>query len=731
MTSPYTVLTNDLQGKQLGKVVSTSVQGGHSSPFPSDAVAPTPSANVTVADPNAREYVYLTGDAASVTFTEPENIVAVREAFVGSIASAQKGSASNLAQVTIDHKSSNLNQEVVTRPLMSTGFDFGQGSWLLQGAFTQFAAECGLFEDGVKGNVLLGITNRVPGIGYYRHASKRFVGAEFGAGNGDTIQWVPTESAVVDNGISLGLNESLSLVVGISDFIYWDGTSEFTGTLGVAASTDSGPQPSWVWVYTPLTGTFSLVERVPGVGSKIVFDRVVGAYTNRPLFFEVKVTRTTATNLKYDLSFVFEEITLPVTATFTVTNSYMPTMLAPTVVELTGYRGDEFAVVQSITGYRSCYITKDGAANDITSWLEQGVRLSINTANDPTWDFSVVPGVAGNAWQLVHDMAAAYGLIFNPLTFTLSNPGEGVSGEGYTPVTNALNISAQARDLAETVEVVNYDYRHSPDVFNPIQLHKADTAYSLAVGERQEHIVQTDSSFSMLYQPRCVTYQTALAAYVNPDIGESLYSVFDSGNLPLIPAQWNNGGGFITVEGTGTPGEMKLIIQAPTDPDVTANWPLTITLETTIPSLIISGIGAVARKKTITSYTGAGQGINIKRIGTTYDNPMVSKDNMAWEVAAKLGHLYGTTPTTINVNLPDNTLGNLEAPRVLHEGAVYLPTQWSQQGNSVSLSNAIRYTSCAEMNIDYAGMTNAQYNAMYAGKNIRYVNISPLQFRSA
>lgn len=730
MTDPSTALTNDLQGKQLGKVVTTSINGGVSSPFPSDSVAPTPSANVTVASPDVREYIYMTGDAASVRFPETGRLG--ETVFSGNIASVQQNSSSALARVDVDHASSNLNQEVVTRPLMSTGFDSGRGSWLLQGAFTQFAGECGLFEDGIKGNVLLGITNRVPGIGYYRHASKRFTGVEFGEESPE-IQWVPTEASEVDSGISLTVGESINLVVGFTSLVFWDGTYYLDGNFGITPDASGGSttiaQPFWYWRYNPGDGNFTFSERLYSGAIKPVFTIEVGSLFERPQFFEIKVTRTAAKTLKYDLRFVFEETATPYTSTATITNSYVPTSIVPSSLTMTAVRAADSGAIQNMIGYSSLYVTKDAEPNDSAAWAGQGFRLSFDTANSTSWNYSVVPGVAGNAWQLVHDMASAYGLIFNPIAVSLARAGD--VGAQYSGSPSGLNITSQVRDMSETVEVVNYDYLHSQDVFDPIQLYQSDTAYSLAIGERQEHTVTTDATFSMLYQPECVTPETARDYKLDPTIGESVYSVYDSGFRSVSPAAWNEGGGFITVEGTGVPGEMKLVIQAPTNPLTTADPPFTISIESSIPSLIISGMGAVARKKTITSYTGAGQGINIKKVGTTYDNPMIATDRMAWEAALLLGNLYGTTPTTVTVNIPDNPAGNMAAPRILHEGGVYLPTQWSRQGNMLNVSSAIRYTSCAEFNEDYAGMTNAEYNAMYAGKNIRYVNISPLQFRSA
>jgi hypothetical protein len=395
---------------------------------------------------------------------------------------------------------------------------------------------------------------------------------------------------------------------------------------------------------------------------------------------------------------------------------------------LYGRRGDEFATVQTTVGFSSLYITKDALPNVSADWIEQGTRLSIDAEYDSSWDFSVIPGLSGNAWQLVHDMVTAYGLVFNPLKFLFTLPTQ---EQPSAETLSSLVESSQNRDVAETVEVINYDYRHSPNVFEPIQLFKDTSTYSLSLGERQEHIVQTDSTFSMIYQPVCVTREVATQARLDDTYGESLYSVTDSALRQVVPAQWVDGGGFISAEGTGVPGELKLIIQAPTNPLVSVDPPFIISIESTIPSLIIAGVGAVARKETITSYTGAGQGRNIKKLGTTYDNPMVSTSRQAWEVAVKLGSLYGTTPSTVTVNIPDTSVNAFDVPRILHKGATYLPTSWTRQGNMLSINSAVRYTSCGEMNEDYAGMTNAEYNALYSGKTIRYVNISPLKFRRA
>lgn len=728
-------LTNEDTGEIVGQVGSVTTNAGSSSPFPSDAVAPVPSMTLTVASRDSQDITYMTGDSATARLSNEDTV------FQGNMNSIQVPEVGGLASVTVDHLTSSLNQEIRALPVFSTGHDGGFGAGILKGAISQWAAECGLFRNGVRGNVLLGINNIAPGIGYYRHPVMRYLGVEYDAGN-DYLQWVPTETAIVDQGISLDIGESLRLVIGMEAL----GTSHLKAVVGgniTFASTvlsDSGAaedvttyrEPSLVWTFNTVSGNFTLKETTATTGAADnVAINYVAAPTSRknPLFFEITISRTAVRTLKYDCRTVFSlDFPAPETSAMgTVTNSYIPQQLSTSQMTL------DSVVVVGVSRFRdgvqSVYITRGGVPNTNTFWEERGFESSLTVLERDDWNYTVVPGIAGNAWQMINDLASVYGLMFIPLIGGMVRPGEvpPLLSAFFGNKVDGASLSTQVREMAETVEVVNYDYTYSADSFSPIQLMVSDTAYSVNLGERQEHTVQSDATFTLLEQPRCVTVPTAIKAHRDKSIGQSLYSVYDSDNLEVDPNTWNDGGGFISVESTGTPGEMKLVVQAPNNPLASRKPPFIISIEGTIPSLIISGLGAKSNKKTITSYTGAGDGINVKKLGTTYDSPLVARDSQAWEVAMLLGSLYGTIPSVLTGNREANGFGGLADLGVRYRNALYLATQWSLQGSRVQLSSTIRFTPNSIFNEEYSDMNCGQFNSLYAGKTIGYLNISPLR----
>lgn len=728
-----TSITNEDSGKVVGQVATSSIQSGVSSPFPTDATAPVPSTNLTVASKEAHEITYMSGDSATVSTASGP--------FVGRIGSTQVNETGGLATISVDHTTAALNQDIVTLPVFSSGQDKGYGPGILAGALSHWASECGLFVNGIRGNVLMGINNIAPGIGYYRHPTTRYLGVEYEAGN-NYLQWVPTESNKVDPGISLTTGESLKFVIGMNLF---SGThprptvggkitfaSLVLGDAGAGSEASTYTEPSLEWTYTTATGNFLLREttRTSGAAAKTAINYVAApTAVKNPNFIEITITRTAEKTLAYSCRTVFSSLSpAPETSSSgTVTNSYVPPQLSPSQVILDTYLPNAFS--RQFTGVQSFYITRGGVANTATFWEERAHKSLVPVVGNPAWDYTVVPGMSGNAWQMINDLAAVYRLVYVPLFGSMVSPGDIIainSGATVRP-TSGASLSTQVREMAETVEVVNYDYTYSLDSFSPIQLYVSDTAYSVGLGERQEHTVQTDSTFTLLEQPECVTVPAAIRAHRDPKIGQSLYSVYDSDNLEVDPNTWNAGGGFISVESTTTPGEMKLVIQAPSNPLATRKPPFIISIESTIPSLIISGLGAKSAKKTITSYTGAGDGINVKKIGTTYDNPLVAKNSQAWEVAVLLGSLYGTTPSTMSANLEASGFSGLDEIGIRYRSAYYVATQTTTQNNRLQVNGSVRFTPIALFNNDYANMTCGQFNTLMAGKTIRQLNISPLQ----
>lgn len=714
---------------QLGKVATASINSGVNSPYPSDTTAPVPSANLSIVSDDIHDLMYSSGNrGAMIADDETYN-------FLGTISNTRTSGDSGVGSLSLDHAASRLNQEINTRPVVGSGFDDGAGKEILKGALRHWASECGVYEDGVTGDILMGISNEAPGIGYYKHPTKRMLGVAFDP-DAEVIQWVPTESEVIDPGFPLDIGESLSVVVGFNDIV--------TRTLGVISAefgftsgqsfeagegTADAGRASLLFAYNQFDDNIAIWERREGKADKLVFNLGTTGEGLRMAYCDLKITRTAATTVRYDIRMDYDGSDFTWISDKTVTDSYLPKALAVTHVDMTS-KGTGLVGYRIREGIVSAYIRAGDSRNiSIVDWQGGGTKFTMVWPAKTNWTNVAIPGMSGNAWQMINDLATTYGLIFDPRTFTIFPPEELVGNVGATQKIltkgNGVSIQTNARERAETVEVVNYDYKASRDIYDEIQLYKADTAYSVALGERQEHIVQTDSTFSLLTQPECVTVPTAIRVQKNPNAGESVYSVYDSDNLEVDPNTWRDGGGDISVEGTGVPGEMKIIIQAPNNVLATRTPPFIISIESSIPSLIISGIGAMARKKTLTVYTGAGSGADIKKVGITYDSPLVGAEWIAWNIGAGLGALYGTSYTTASGNFAQEGWFPELLP-IRRKGSYYLPLSVSDTASTTNVSTATRYNSCIAINREFQGKTCADVNTLFAGKNVRYVNMSPL-----
>lgn len=711
--------------EQLGRLANASVSSGYNSPYPSDTVAPVPSATLNIVDENIHDLMYHAGNVGAL-------VSGTKEQYRGVLNNTSSSGDSGMGSVSLDHVTARLNQDITTRPVVSSGFDAGDGREIIKGALRHWASECGAFEDGLKGEVLMGLSNDVPGVGFYDHPTKRLIGIEFGGG-ANVNQWVPTESASVDPGFPLGVGESLKIVAGFNSNVpptmgVWSAEIGFTSGQSFSASEDNADagEASLLVTYNPYTDNLAVWEKRAGKTTTAVLN-VTGAGAGYLMSVaQIQMTRVSDTAVKYALRMYYGLGDLVYVSEATRNGSFMPTSLAVKNLNLTA-KG-------SLTGFRtwegigSAYILAGDAPNITTNeWFNGGVRFNMTWPSSTAWRNVAIPGIAGNCWQMINDLATTYGLIFDPLTMSLFPPETIVSGFQQKILQQAQGVSVQvnARERAETVEIVNYNYKYSSDVFDNIQLFKADTAYSVGLGERQEHTVQTDATFSFLEQPVCVTVPQAIRANKNPNNDQSVYSVYDSDNLEVDPRTWRDGGGDISIESTVTPGEFNIIIQAPNNALASRKPPFIISIESSIPSLVISGVGSVARKETLTVYTGAGSGIDIKKVGTTYDNPLTGAEWIAWNLGAGLGALYGTSYTTASGNFAQEGYFNSPLP-IRRKGSYYLPLSISSGPASLNVSAATRYNSCVSINREYQGKTCGEVNALFAGKNVRYVNMSPL-----
>lgn len=710
---------------------------GTNSPFPDGSQAPVPAASLSVGAEGA-EHLYRMDNTARIDYQREGS--SFRElSFGGRFSSTNDTPIGNL---TIDHQSNDLNKDIRTWPILPDEYvkDTSNGRRMIAGALRHWYSECQLTEFGVKGDFLFATTNVLPNIAFYDHPTMRFVGTRPSIG-GDYLRWDRTLPIASDRGAPFEIGNSVTFVIKAnnnygkpSEGEIAPASNNWLATFDLLSGKDDGSildggtkSARLMFDYTYATRTLKVIEANTNNDYENNYS-ISNDHADLPGsldFLVVRMERVGSSSIHYYLQ--FHNRSAITYADFLFESELIPTSIALKTVWGTVENVDPSSPSLAFEGIQGLYAIK---GSDFTIQEEDAWPITVPWFNKPKWKDIVVPGLQGNAWTLVHDLCATYGLRFDPIynTFDL-HESVGRNQPWNTGEGSSVVVSGSTRELAETVEVVNYKYKHSNTYGRYTNLYVADTVYSVALGERVEHIVQLDdnTTFLSIGQPLCGTPTQVIRALNDPNNASSLYSVFDDDNLAVDWRSWNDSGGYLTVEPTENLGEIKITIQAPSNDLISKETNFHISVAgSDIPGLVIAGSGVKGTKETITSKTGAGKARNLKRLGTTYDNPLVCNRDVAWDVAAKLASYYGSTQTTAQGVFPPVANYDFPANPILRRGSYYATTNISQNRARVQVSEAVRFNPVSWIEDEYKGLTCGEYEALWANTICRENNLSPL-----
>lgn len=721
--------------EKLGNLATYSISTGLNSPYPTDGSGTYPNLSATVVSPAPLDMIFEANKEVRLTGSyQGANSGGVyygtRDLFKGKLASAKSSEASGATSLGVDGIASRMNQSISTYPIIEN--PGGAVQKKLSYALLHWMSECDIFRWDHPGVMEFQVQNIKYGIGYYNQLKSRLYGVHVPDGVNSVTSWVPTAGTdttaeTQSEGIPFVIGDKLHLGAIFPFYSSAQPNQRAIVSLNsvVEASGVSYNNPEIEVAFDRAANLLRVYEKT-GTTSQQIHSFAIPADVSKARV-DIELHRTSATQVVYTTKCVMMVGSggsySPVTtnATYTRNNTWLPTSLRIGSVDITSTSAD-FQGIDSVYLVRTDVFMPD---ND-TEWAISYTADPLPSI--PSGAKVTIPGLVGSGWDLVNELCSLYGLAFEPATMTIRNATALASdyGAGWA-ILGPVILDGQAREMAETVEVVNYNYTESLDSQTPVELWRADSTYAVARGERQEHDIKFDGSAAFLFQPT-VTSTNNFTNSRNNGLAESLYCVFGADNTPVSAAEWTDSGGFIRFELTGVPGELKLIIQAP-NAILTKASPYTISLEGTIPALVVSGIGVRSRAETLTSYTGAGK--VPKTLGTTYDSPLVCATWLAWNAAAALAVLHGTTVTEASASYANAYRPDEFPPQapyyIRKQGALYRVSTSTLTQTHTTINSAQRFVRCSDVNAEYLGLTCAEVNTLFAGKDINYNNLAPLR----
>lgn len=234
---------------------------------------------------------------------------------------------------------------------------------------------------------------------------------------------------------------------------------------------------------------------------------------------------------------------------------------------------------------------------------------------------------------------------------------------------SSVSISAKRGQLARSVEIVYYQnkYLTNAQVYPVGGNWTEDTpVYQVDAGETLEVNVSVNAFLRSVTQPTCV-------AYVARNDGGSVYSVVGQDGLAIVPAQWTNNGGSLTVSIGEDPSTLTLTIVGAN----TTQGPYRIAVGSgasdVYSSLRLQGTGTLFEKETLTLLTGVDPKDTPQEVGVTVDNPYISTLADAYDLGVRTAASFSGYDQTLSVGTAGinraDVSGNIRYPTFDEFGA--------------------------------------------------------------
>jgi len=283
-------------------------------------------------------------------------------------------------------------------------------------------------------------------------------------------------------------------------------------------------------------------------------------------------------------------------------------------------------------------------------------------------------------------------IVFRPLRTRISENKRDTS----------ISSSTKKGQIARNIEVAYYqnNYKTDAQVYPEGGAWTPDTpVYQVDAGETLEVNVPVQAYLLSVIQPTCVPY---VARY---DTG-SVYSVVGQDGLAIVPAQWTENGGSVTVAIGEDPSTLDITIVGAR----TTQGPYRIAVgagaSDVYSSLRIQGTGTYFDRQIVKLPTGVPDSATPQDVGVTVENPYISTPADAYDLGVRTamrfaGFDQAISVTTLGVNRADYS-GNTRYPTFseFNTGVNGQATNWT--GKTFS-----------QFNTEWAGKTFQQFDDYY------------------
>lgn len=339
--------------------------------------------------------------------------------------------------------------------------------------------------------------------------------------------------------------------------------------------------------------------------------------------------------------------------------------------------------------------TLEGAFRYYLSLCEvtTGIFVDASIASIPV----TILGWNGSVWDGVKRLCAAYRVEVSLVSDNIvMRPIRTRTAINYRD--SSRSWSFDATGMAQAIEIYYYQSQQKTGALAyPLGGWTADvTSFTVNAGETQTATIplypESDgegivASLASVQQP------TAVDSVSKEYAASSVYSIVGKDQLPYLAAQWNAGGGSISVVIGDDTRSLVLTITAPAE---TQYAPYTIAMSSgasnNYSSLRIVGNGVFGDRKILNLKTGVSADRAPTEVATLIDNENILTEAQAWAAGIEALGMFSSARHSISVT----TTGI----------------------NRTSDNGSYRFPTMGDANDEYSPKTFAQMNTLYAGKTM-------------
>lgn len=353
------------------------------------------------------------------------------------------------------------------------------------------------------------------------------------------------------------------------------------------------------------------------------------------------------------------------------------TLIDATVNMSDGEKGTTVGVISSIdmdsgianisADSRLTALLNTRTAAPMATTMEQTFRYYLSLANitsgivfelpeDVTYRYGVnaivpTPGWRGVVFDYLRDFAVVCGaeislvsdnVVFRPLRTRVAEVKRD----------SAQRLTTAKGSLAQFVEVAYYQNRFvvNGQAYPPGGAWKSDVpVYQVDAGEELEVEIELPASLTSITQPVCVPY---VARYAQG----SVYSVIGNDGLAIVPQQWLDGGGSVTVRIGEDTSTVVITIKGSIKTDL-APYRIAVGagVSDAYSSLRLQATGTYTDKQILRIPTGVSAEETPQEVGVTVDNPYISTVDDAYTLGIRTAMNYSGfeqsfSATTVGIN---------------------------------------------------------------------------------